>query len=222
MPQPAAMVKECFRLRFFRCACVSVSFWNPSFLYFVGVYFWDCFASWLNYARVRNLCQFKQEALIAETRSQITSIHCNESWLIGIHKLERLQVFIQMPNNYNNAELLSNDEQVWFLFNCCNVLLFSELFCISCWQQQPLSALDHTWTGYNSCERIWWVSSTLPWNNGYDEWVWAWHCCHPACDDRAQSVPSACINKLSLESDSLMSHWYVTVGFVLMKAKVLL
>lgn len=46
-------------------------------------------ASWLNRAGVRNLFHFKQDPLIAEAPSQITSIQSSESRLIGTHELEK-------------------------------------------------------------------------------------------------------------------------------------
>lgn len=48
------------------------------YYFFCQLFERGCSASWLNCARVRNLFQFKQEALIAEAQSQITSIHSVE------------------------------------------------------------------------------------------------------------------------------------------------
>lgn len=124
------------------------------FQFFCLDFIWEraCAASWLNCARVRNLFQFKQDALIAEAQSQITSIHSSESWLIGVHGVKRLGSFMKMPNVCNKSDRLSHHEQVrgiyscgFSFFDCCRILFLSDLCCVSCWQQSSLSARISLW-----------------------------------------------------------------------------
>lgn len=51
-------------------------------------------ASWLNHPGVRNLFHFKQDPLIAEALSQITSIQSSESRLIGTYEVEKACVLL--------------------------------------------------------------------------------------------------------------------------------
>lgn len=55
-------------------------------------------ASWLNHPRVRNLFHFKQDPLIAEALSQITSIQSSESRIIGKYEVEKAFFSFILPN----------------------------------------------------------------------------------------------------------------------------
>lgn len=120
-----------------------------------------CSASWLNCARVRNLFQFKQDALIAEAQSQITSIHSSESWLIGVHGVKRPGSFIKMPNVCNKSDTLSHHEQVRRIYSCgFSVWLLSHSFLVWFVLHFMLTTvvfvcLHLAVTGYNGNERIW-------------------------------------------------------------------
>lgn len=138
------MVKECLRLRFFRCACVL------------------CSASWLNCAGVRNLFHFKQDALIAEAQSQITSIHSSESWLIGIHEVQKKGLFfIWMLNIFNDAIISSwicLDIYLSWVFFIIIVALFVFWIVLHFMLTTVVffsPHLHHAVKGYNGNERIW-------------------------------------------------------------------
>ncbi len=106
------------------CMCVFFFLSSLQFFFYRG-----CSASWLNYAGVRNLFQFKQDALTAQAQSQITSIHSSESWMIGIHGVKNAGFFAQMPNICYNADILSHHERVWVFINVVSVLIIAAFFC---------------------------------------------------------------------------------------------
>lgn len=83
-------------------------------------------ASWLNRARVRNLFHFKQDPLIAEAPSQITSIQSSESRLIGTRGRKSL-LFISVPNIFfksNSIVLLKKGLDTFFFFKYKIIFFF--------------------------------------------------------------------------------------------------
>lgn len=126
----------------FRCACACVCFFFLSLHHFIFYFFFwhlfltSCSATWLNCAGVRNLFEFKQDALIAEGQSQITSIHPSESYVIGVQGIKGCFCFIQMPDIDSNVDTSSHHEQVWmftlfaFRCDCCRALCFLTCLCL--------------------------------------------------------------------------------------------
>lgn len=83
-------------------------------------------ASWLNRARVRNLFNFKQDPLIAEAPSQITSIQSSESRLIGTHEVEKacFSLACQIFFSNSTAQFYLKKNFFFFKYRIISVFFF--------------------------------------------------------------------------------------------------